>query len=318
MQRVPAVRHGIFNYRDSKTFMMNRYFLLRRNEEYGPYTLEEIKMMRLLPSDLIWLDEAQRWMYPQEIGDVRIFADEGGSSSMNGALRRPADSAKCKPVIASEIVKQFPCRSESSVEKRQSVQSLPQFRENYREWKPSRKKVRRSLSSISDIMKVAIVFPGVVLGSIFLKKLVDGFDSGAEPASPINIERNITDLQAGEKSKDLVVAAAESSKNKELSLLKKQVRFTIEEHKNSTDPANSAVQLTVSNHSDRNFDKIMIAVDFVQQNGVLIKSEQLEVSSLPSLGTKTISIMGFTPGTSIRFHILRIDTKQQKARLRQA
>jgi hypothetical protein len=298
--------------------MMNRYLLLRRNEEFGPYTLEEIKAFGLLPSDLVWMDNAQRWIHPAETDELRPYVHDEVhfSSSLLCTIPGPSRSQE------SRIADRFPCRPEvNPITKKKSVQSIPQFRENYREWKPARKKVRRSLDSISDMMKVAIVFLGVLAGSVFLKKLVDGFDNSYEPAgSPISNVKPVMEHESLEKSrsKDLAIAVTKSSKNKESSLLENQVTITIGEDKNSGRAQNGQMKLTVSNHSQNNFDKIIISVDFLQKNGVLLKSEQLEIFSLSPHGVKTLSLVGYTPGTEIKYRIVSIDTKQQNARLRQA
>ena len=304
--------------------MMKRFLLLRRNEEFGPYTLDEIKRFRLYPADLIWTDEAQRWMHHSDIEDLCAFV-ETDEASLSGYHREmPDPSRRLQRVMKSGMTERFPCRQQSAgvVEKKKSVQSLPQFKENYREWRPARKKLRRSFDTISDMTKVAIVFSGVVLGSMVIKKLVDGFDAGASPVKAVatTSPKPVIEGQPSEKlkSKDLVTAVAKSPKNKVDANIKNQVSIRIEALNNSSDAGNSQLKLAVENRSRQDFDKIILTVDFFQANGVLLKSEQLTILSISAHGLKTLSIAGYAPGTTVRYRIVRIDTRQQKARLTQA
>ena len=54
---------------------MKEYLLLRNNNESGPYSLDELKVMGLKAYDLIWIENRSfSWKYPSEINELAVFA----------------------------------------------------------------------------------------------------------------------------------------------------------------------------------------------------------------------------------------------------
>ena len=54
---------------------MKTYFLLRNNQESGPYSLEQVRKQNLKKHDLVWIDnQSITWKYPSEIQELRQFA----------------------------------------------------------------------------------------------------------------------------------------------------------------------------------------------------------------------------------------------------
>lgn len=51
------------------------YLLLRKNQQTGPYTYEELLQQQLLPTDLIWVEGiSTAWIYPPELTDLMAKA----------------------------------------------------------------------------------------------------------------------------------------------------------------------------------------------------------------------------------------------------
>lgn len=51
---------------------MNKYFLLRENNESGPFTLEEIRSRNLLKTDLVWVEGlSTQWQHPTELDELK-------------------------------------------------------------------------------------------------------------------------------------------------------------------------------------------------------------------------------------------------------
>lgn len=52
--------------------MNNTYILLRNNSESTPLSLEDLKRIGLLPTDLLWVEcQSVCWQKPQEIPELR-------------------------------------------------------------------------------------------------------------------------------------------------------------------------------------------------------------------------------------------------------
>lgn len=67
---------------------MNRYILLRDNQESGPYTLREVKSIGLLTTDLIWIEgKSTSWKYPSEIPVLRSSINT--DSTITVSLQNP-------------------------------------------------------------------------------------------------------------------------------------------------------------------------------------------------------------------------------------
>ena len=63
---------------------MNSYLLLRDNKETGPFTLDEIREMKLKPFDLIWIvEKSAGWSYPAEIPEFATFAPALPEENLN-------------------------------------------------------------------------------------------------------------------------------------------------------------------------------------------------------------------------------------------
>ncbi len=53
------------------------YYLLRNNQESGPYTVKELQAQTLFTTDLIWINgESTCWKYPSEFDELKGFVKE--------------------------------------------------------------------------------------------------------------------------------------------------------------------------------------------------------------------------------------------------
>ncbi len=68
-----------------KVGCMNSYILLRNNQEYGPYSIKELKALGLQATDLLWIEgESRSWHLPEEIpalNDKLVGAAKTGTTS---------------------------------------------------------------------------------------------------------------------------------------------------------------------------------------------------------------------------------------------
>jgi|GEM_PF-1065504 len=60
--------------------MNARYYLLRNNQESGPFSLDELLQQCLLPGDLLWVEgRSQNWQEPFDIAEVKAALPKGYS-----------------------------------------------------------------------------------------------------------------------------------------------------------------------------------------------------------------------------------------------
>ena len=70
--------------------MANRYLLLRRNKQTGPYSIDELQKMPLEQYDLVWIDGiSDSWKHPGEIDELKSFAPFMGNLQYNFNARKP-------------------------------------------------------------------------------------------------------------------------------------------------------------------------------------------------------------------------------------
>jgi hypothetical protein len=72
--------------------LLKPYLLLRNNKKSGPYSIEELGLMALLPQDLVWVDgKSSSWRNPGEIAELSWLIASGtpstssSSSSVSGS-----------------------------------------------------------------------------------------------------------------------------------------------------------------------------------------------------------------------------------------
>ncbi|MGZ3908715.1 MAG: hypothetical protein ACXVBR_01470 [Flavisolibacter sp.] len=57
--------------------MQKVYYLLRSNQEMGPFPVDEL-LQRMLPNDLVWIEgESFTWSYPGEVEELKSILDPG-------------------------------------------------------------------------------------------------------------------------------------------------------------------------------------------------------------------------------------------------
>src|SRR5688572_12397444 len=53
--------------------MQPKYFLLRDNQESGPYTIDELLLQRLTSTDLVWVPgRTNAWCHPSELEEFTV------------------------------------------------------------------------------------------------------------------------------------------------------------------------------------------------------------------------------------------------------
>lgn len=64
---------------------MVSFLLMRDNVKLGPYTLEQLKLTGIRPTDMLWIDgKSTSWLYPDEIEGLQAFIHHRSDNPLDG------------------------------------------------------------------------------------------------------------------------------------------------------------------------------------------------------------------------------------------
>jgi len=312
---------------------MKKYLLLRDNRQSGPHSIEQLGSIGLLPMDLIWMEnESTSWNYPEEIEELKHLILHDNAQKENHFLHKsekifislPANFyKKNRQEPADEF--SLPVNDTEPVLETNYTCSLEELKENYRSSKQVQPVWNKRMFPSSNIAGVAAVVIGVMVGAFIVKEWVDGY----EPSSPVQIASVIPTIDREvEKQRDVNLKNAlvteivplykntPAKKTKKLNL-KKQLQVTTNNYKVGLFGGINGLQLTVFNTSSQVVDKVIVGLDYLKQNGVVVQSENVSFSSIKPKGAKTIAIPGSNRGVKVRYKILKVNSHDYKADLKQ-
>jgi hypothetical protein len=159
---------------------MVSYYLLRDNQESGPYTLAELKAKSLLTTDLIWVNgESKSWQYPSEIPALR---------SIQLAVKKQPPKKLKKPSVPSntaQVTADIPDWLSSSANSylpdslQEELDTPPSFealREKYAHKRPQKKVWTPQVNIGANLMGLVTLFIGLGLSAYMVKKAVENMD----------------------------------------------------------------------------------------------------------------------------------------------
>lgn len=278
---------------------MNRYLLLRDDEQSGPFSLEEIKAKNLQPTDLVWvLGISNGWNYANEIDELTASVEENARTSNT---LRTSSNTRSVPVnnISAPGLKTNYSRPLSEI-KEMYVQHLHK--------KDRSKKYKMGLA--------AAVITILLLGSFLIKKLVSAPKeveikvadvNSAGPGEPITNSENFQNAL----SKEYIPIETKPKKIKPKDL-KKMIGIEANDYHVKLLGGINDLKLNVQNYSDHLLDKVIIKVDYLKPKGDIINSEQVVVSNIKPLGSKTIEVPPSSRGVKIKYSIVSVHSKEYK------
>ncbi|RYZ24891.1 MAG: hypothetical protein EOO10_19685 [Chitinophagaceae bacterium] len=159
---------------------MVRYFLLRDNQETGPYTLTELKGKTLYTTDLIWVeDESKCWKQPSEI-EALSGLKLATKNTKPIPKKRPrterinvdtflTSSASLSPATSAEIQSFLPPED-------YAPPSFEALKEKYAQNPPQKKVWKRQVNVGANLMGLVTLFIGLGLSAYMVKKAVDNME----------------------------------------------------------------------------------------------------------------------------------------------
>jgi hypothetical protein len=284
---------------------MNKYLLLRDDEQSGPFSLEQIKSKSLQPTDLIWvLGVSNGWSYATEVEELHGFIEEDKRTSV--------------PFLRTSV----PLNSLSS-DKNNSTSAL---RTNY----------RRSLSDIKEMYVqhlqksqktkkyklglAAAVVTILLLGGLLIKKMVDGPKEVeikvADIPSSIPQGEGVTNSENFQNalSKEFVPYEPKPKKAKPKDL-KKLIGVEANDYHVRLLGGINDLRLSVQNYSEHFLDKIVIKVDYLKPKGDVVNSEQVILQNIKPMESKTIDVPPSARGVKIKYSIISVQSQEYKTLL---
>lgn len=165
---------------------MERLYLLRNNQESGPFTLKELRSMGVFAGDLVWIEgESTSWNYPADVDSLRgcirkpekkqpapkkkaAFPNERADAL---SIANTAGSSASDAVAAndSECYASLPYADITPP----SFEELKQKHAN----RPRPKKVwKRQVNVASNLFGLVVLLLGVTMAAVMVKKAVDNME----------------------------------------------------------------------------------------------------------------------------------------------
>ncbi|NTS41363.1 hypothetical protein HRG84_10650 [Flavisolibacter sp. BT320] len=159
---------------------MVRYFLLRDNQETGPYTLTELKEKTLYTTDLFWVeDESKSWKLPGEIealSGIKLVAKKTKAVPKKKPPTERIDevafansSASLSPATTEEIQSFLPPED-------YAPPSFEALKEKYAQKPPQKKVWKRQVNVGANLMGLVTLFIGLGLSAYMIKKAVENME----------------------------------------------------------------------------------------------------------------------------------------------
>ena len=162
---------------------MDHYYILRNNQESGPFSLKEIKATGLFASDLVWQDgESNCWKYPAEFDALKSF--------IKAPEPKPPMPAKAKAVLPQENVYYAPAPAVATRApvyaaaehdwklEEAEILSPPSFEAlQKKQAKRNRRRAwKQPVNFAANHFGLAVMVLGVMLAAVMVKKAVDSID----------------------------------------------------------------------------------------------------------------------------------------------
>lgn len=311
---------------------MKKYLLLRNNLESGPYSVEQLASIGLLPLDLIWIeDESTGWKYPEEIEALASLiqynstsSPQENNSSNNKKISVLLPSGPDQKSKTDHAYSSLPFTETNFFsDEANAIKTIEEINETDKlseEKKPIWKK-RFSPTITAGVIATCI---GVMIGAFVIKEFVDDYvsETTQETAATPILDREPTPVANENFQNALVTEIVPVYKNTTLKKakhtdIKKHLNIKANEYKVGLFGGINGLQLTVFNTSDQMADKVIVAVDYLKPNGSVVQSENVLFSSIKPKEAQTIGIPASKRGVKIKYKILKVFSHNYKADLKE-
>lgn len=315
---------------------MKQYLLLRSNEATGPYSIQELKDLKLAPLDLVWKEgQSTRWAYPGELDELKeaitLQATKPGTATTQKHLPDHPGIYVAMPANTPqrEITPQYSTLTEDETLETKFEQPLKEIKELYVRQLQEKKFRFQANGSYFQGFSVVGVIAAVLIGAVMMKNIVDGSGkdytlTGETSAVAIPLESALPEAEAlpapaPEKAVNAVavdtVETTLPEKKTKPANLKKQVQLKANAYQTGVFGGIEGLELTVHNKSGHLIDKVLVQVQYLKPNGEVVRTEDHEIFGVPAKGKKTLAIPDNKRGVKVNYKIISVESKQYKSAL---
>jgi len=270
---------------------MKRYLLLREERQSGPYTLEDLVACRLVPGDRIRYDEDGEWKAPEAFPELLPYISslhEVAIAGMQGTLAGTV-------ALENEVV-----MAAGGEEKKPSWAML---------W---------SRMGQEELLNLAAVFIGMVLGVFVVKKVVDDFVernipmgyTGAMPKAPHEEGVPFQNALVRDRAEPGAAAAAIHPDLTPAQLLK-NLELKGSPYQVGEPGGIRGLQLTLVNSTAQYVNSVEVELQYFDEKGKILATQNLDMGAVHPHSTKTLAVPPSRKGARVSYKVLNLYSRQE-------
>jgi hypothetical protein len=310
---------------------MKSYLLLRDNHQSGPYTFEDLIACKLRSKDLVWVEGySAAWKYPDEIEELKVHVEQTQPAIEVTPpavyVSLPSNYSRRQP--AEHHAELYAVRHEEPVLETNYVKPYEELKENIAIPAEPKTLWSKKILGMRNTLNGAAVFIGLMLGAIFMKKMVDGLvdqtlgnETVASTASIIPQEK-VADRQYQNALVTMVTPTVKEELKKPLPKpakpkdIRKQVKVSGSNYKVGFFGGISGLELKVSNNSPHYVNQAEVEVTYLKPNGEAVASETIPVRALRPKSSQTITVPPSKRGVKVTYKVMNIYSRQYQSLLK--
>lgn len=323
---------------------MMSYLLLRNNECYGPYSLDELRSLPVQQTDLIWQEgSSTAWKHPFEIKEVAEHCQEPAKKAYKLLLSPCTESRKhvyvYRPGQPHDLFKQ-----NASI----TSTSAPETGLLNRKYAVTGKKAHTFTSPLPETGKAskrryvlyanisvfAVSLTLLLAGTTLINNVLTGFEEHAISASRATAHSApIAPLPGGPDPKDALedhfqnaltteyvpasdtanefeeAGSGRTAKKGAAKNSRKKVSISTNNFNVGLFGGIDNLELTINNNSAYKLDLIAVQVDYVRANGEIVKSEIITANSIMPHKSKTIKVPASKKGIKVDYRVKELRSR---------
>jgi hypothetical protein len=282
---------------------MSNYFLLRDDQQIGPYTFEQIKALRLEPTDLVWIQgQSDGWTSASELEELRELIKTPGKTDQANSFRNSTSLA----------FERFTSNESPGLETKYS-RPLEEIKEMYVQHLQKTGKTKWYKAALVTAIVAVLLLGGLVIKySMNKPEQVQIKEAGAAVVPPGG--KAVTNSQNFQNalSKEFIPYEAKPKKIKPKDL-KKLVSVQVNDYEVKLLGGIRNLDVTVQNFSEHLLDEVTVKIDYLKPKGEIISSEVVTINNIKSGEAKTIEVPPSSRGVKVKYSIVDVHSQEYRA-----
>ena len=268
---------------------MGNYLLLRDNQQSGPYSLEQLKTLAVLPTDLVWVQgRSEGWAYAAEIEELKdLFEISSTNERFSGSLSKnlPLETKYTRP--------------------------LDEIKEMYVDHLQKTGKTKWYKAALMASVAAILVLSGILIKKSMEPEEVE-IKNAVIAAPPAGDAVTNSENFQNALSKEFIPYETKPKKIKPKDL-KKLVSVQVNDYEVKILGGIKDLEITVQNFSDHLLDEVTVKVDYLKPKGEVINSEIVSVTNIKPQEAKSAEVPSSPRGVKVKYTILDIHSQEYKA-----